>query len=50
MCTSPTMVGTGGGMGMGVLFATVKSVKETGSSIAVTAILLSVAEGKTCHE
>lgn len=44
--TAPTIVGTGGGIGIGVVFATVCTVKETDTSIAGTAITFPTPEGE----
>lgn len=43
--TVPTIVGTGGGIGIGVVLTTVKIVKETNTSIAGTAITFPAPEG-----
>lgn len=43
--TAPTIVGTGGGIGIGVVLTTVKIVKDTDTSIAGTAITLPSPEG-----
>lgn len=45
ICTVPAMVGTGGGMGIGVGLAAVKTLKDTGTSIAGTAMTFPAPEG-----
>lgn len=46
--TAPTVVGTGGGIGIGVVLAAVEAVKDPGTSIAVAAIKFPNPEGKKC--
>lgn len=46
--SAPTIVGTGGGMGIGVVFTAVETVKEVGVSITGAAMWFPIPEGWWC--
>ncbi len=48
--TTPAIVGTGGGMGMGVSLAAVRTVDESDTPMAGTAIIFPGPEGKCCTD